>query len=154
LVPLIIIRALNGEALPVYGDGLNVRDWLFVDDHARALQTVFEKGKPGETYNIGGSSERKNIEVVTAICAILDRVRPRDEGRYADQISYVTDRPGHDYRYAVDASKISADLGWEPSVTFEQGIEQTVTWFLENENWWRSILDVRHAIQRQGVASG
>ena len=140
--------------LPVYGDGSNVRDWLFVDDHARALQAVFETGKPGETYNVGGNAERKNIEVVTAICSILDRLRPKAEGRYADQITYVTDRPGHDHRYAIDASKIRADLGWTPSVTFEQGIEETVVWYLENQSWWQDILDARYATQRLGVANG
>ena len=154
LIPLIIIRALNGEPLPVYGDGSNVRDWLFVDDHARALQAVFETGKPGETYNVGGNAERKNIEVVTAICSILDRLRPKAEGRYADQITYVTDRPGHDHRYAIDASKIRSDLDWTPSVTFEQGIEQTVAWYLDNQSWWQDILDARYATQRLGVANG
>ncbi|OYX03651.1 MAG: dTDP-glucose 4,6-dehydratase [Caulobacter vibrioides] len=153
LIPLIIIRALNGEALPVYGDGSNVRDWLFVDDHARALQAVFEGGAPGETYNVGGNAERKNIDVVRAICGILDTLRPRADGKaYAEQITYVTDRPGHDHRYAIDASKIRADLGWEPAVTFEQGIEQTVRWYLENQDWWQEILDGRYATQRLGVA--
>ncbi|QYC09518.1 dTDP-glucose 4,6-dehydratase [Brevundimonas nasdae] len=154
LIPLIIIRALNDEPLPVYGDGSNVRDWLFVDDHARALQTVFETGTPGETYNVGGNAEKKNIEVVTAICSILDRLRPKTEGRYADQITYVTDRPGHDQRYAIDASKIRSDLDWTPSVTFEQGIEQTVTWYLENQSWWQDILDARYSTQRLGVTNG
>ncbi|AQR60893.1 dTDP-glucose 4,6-dehydratase [Brevundimonas sp. LM2] len=154
LIPLIIIRALGGEALPVYGDGSNVRDWLHVDDHARALKTVFETGRPGETYNVGGNAERTNIEVVTTICKILDRLRPRTGGKpYADQISYVADRPGHDHRYAIDASKITADLGWTPSVTFEEGIEQTVLWYLENQAWWQDILDVRYATQRLGVAT-
>lgn len=155
LIPLIIIRALNGEPLPVYGDGSNVRDWLYVDDHARALQAVFEHGAPGETYNVGGNAEKKNIEVVTAICSILDRQRPRPDGKaYADQITYVTDRPGHDQRYAIDASKIRGDLDWTPSVTFEQGIERTVTWYLENQQWWQDILDARYATQRLGVANG
>lgn len=153
LIPLIIIRALNGEQLPVYGNGSNVRDWLFVDDHARALQAVFERGAPGETYNVGGNAERKNIEVVRTICSILDTLRPRTDGKaYCEQITYVTDRPGHDHRYAIDASKIRADLGWEPSVTFEQGIEQTVRWYLENQDWWQEILDGRYATQRLGVA--
>ncbi|WP_419254482.1 dTDP-glucose 4,6-dehydratase [Caulobacter sp. ErkDOM-YI] len=154
LIPLIIIRALNGEPLPVYGDGANVRDWLFVDDHARALQAVFETGAPGETYNVGGNAERKNIEVVKAICSILDRLRPRADGSaYSDQITFVTDRPGHDQRYAIDASKIRMDLGWTPSVTFEEGIERTVTWYLENQQWWQDILDARYATQRLGVAA-
>lgn len=154
LIPLIIIRALNGEALPVYGDGSNVRDWLFVDDHARALQAVFESGAPGETYNVGGNAERTNIEVVTTICTILDRLRPRANGRaYSEQIAYVTDRPGHDQRYAIDASKIRSDLDWTPSVTFEQGIEHTVAWYLESQVWWQDILDARYSTQRLGVAS-
>ncbi len=155
LIPLIIIRALNREPLPVYGDGSNVRDWLFVDDHARALQAVFENGQPGETYNVGGNSERKNIEVVRAICSILDELRPRSDGRsYTEQITYVTDRPGHDHRYAIDASKICTDLGWRPSVTFEQGIEKTVAWYLENQPWWLDILNARYATQRLGVVNG
>lgn len=152
LIPLIIIRALNGEPLPVYGDGSNVRDWLFVDDHARALQAVFEKGAPGETYNVGGNAERKNIEVVQAICAILDEVQPRADGKpYAEQITYVTDRPGHDQRYAIDASRIRDYLGWTPSVTFEEGIGRTVRWYLENRDWWGDILKARYATQRLGV---
>jgi dTDP-glucose 4,6-dehydratase len=155
LIPLIIIRALNGEALPVYGDGSNVRDWLFVDDHARALQAVFETGSPGETYNVGGNAERRNIEVVTTICSILDQLSPREDGRgYAEQITYVTDRPGHDQRYAIDATKIRTDLGWTPSVTFEQGIEQTVRWYLNNRSWWQDILNARYATQRLGVSNG
>ena len=155
LIPLTIIRALAGQTLPVYGDGLNVRDWLFVDDHARALQIVFERGRPGETYAIGGGAERRNIEVVTAICATLDRVRPRSDGRsHAEQIVHVADRPGHDRRYAMDASKIEAELGWRPAVTFEAGIEMTVSWYLENGDWWRSILDRDNATERRGVAHG
>jgi dTDP-glucose 4,6-dehydratase len=155
LIPLIIIRALNGEPLPVYGDGSNVRDWLFVDDHARALQAVFERGRPGQTYNVGGNAERRNIEVVKAICASLDRKRPRADGKlYADQITFVADRPGHDARYAIDASKIRDELGWEPSVTFETGIEQTVDWYLNNRDWWQAILDRRYKTERLGVANG
>ena len=155
LIPLIIIRALNGEPLPVYGDGSNVRDWLFVDDHARALQAVFERGRPGQTYNVGGNAERKNIDVVKAICATLDRLQPRADGKpYADQITFVTDRPGHDARYAIDASKIRDELGWTPSLTFEDGIEQTVRWYLGNQSWWQAILDGRYATERLGVANG
>jgi len=155
LIPLIIIRAFNGEPLPVYGDGSNVRDWLFVDDHARALQAVFERGTPGETYNVGGNAERRNIEVVRAICAVLDSVRPRADGKaYAEQITYVADRPGHDQRYAIDASKISKELGWEPSRTFEEGIDLTVRWYLANQIWWQDILDSRYATQRLGAAHG
>jgi dTDP-glucose 4,6-dehydratase len=152
LIPLIIIRALGGEPLPVYGDGSNVRDWLFVEDHARALRAVFERGTPGETYNVGGNAERRNLQVVEAICATLDELRPRDDGRsYAEQVTYVTDRPGHDQRYAIDASKIRTDLGWEPSVTFEDGIRQTVAWYLDNRDWWQTILDRRYATERLGL---
>ena len=155
LIPLIIIRALNGEPLPVYGNGSNVRDWLYVDDHARALQAVFENGRPGETYNVGGSAERRNIDVVRTICAALDRHRPRTDNKtYAEQITFVTDRPGHDHRYAIDATKIAKDLDWTPSMTFEQGIEQTVAWYLENQSWWQDILDARYATQRLGVVVG
>lgn len=155
LIPLIIIRALSGEPLPVYGDGSNIRDWLYVEDHARALRTVFERGTPGETYNVGGNSERRNIEVVQAICAALDRLQPRADGRsYASQISFVADRPGHDRRYAIDASKIRDQLGWEPQVSFEEGIERTVRWYLDNRPWWQDILDARYATERLGLATG
>ncbi|WP_333611189.1 dTDP-glucose 4,6-dehydratase [Brevundimonas bullata] len=155
LIPLIIIRALKGERLPIYGDGSNVRDWLFVDDHARALQAVFEKGAPGQTYNIGGNAERTNTDVVRTICKILDRLRPLANGEsYTRQITYVADRPGHDHRYAIDASKIQTDLDWTPSVTFEEGIEKTVIWYLEHEGWWQDILDARYSTQRLGAAHG
>lgn len=155
LIPLIIIRALNGEPLPVYGDGSNVRDWLFVDDHARALQAVFERGRPGQTYNVGGNAERRNIDVVKAICATLDRLQPRADGKaYAGQITFVTDRPGHDARYAIDATKIRDELGWTPSVTFEEGVERTVRWYLDNRAWWQAILDGRYQTERLGVANG
>lgn len=152
LIPLIIIRALAGEPLPVYGDGSNVRDWLFVEDHARALRRVFERGTPGETYNVGGNSERKNIDVVRTICSTLDRMQPRPDGRsYAEQISYVTDRPGHDHRYAIDASKIRDELGWQPQVGFEEGIEHTVKWYLERRDWWAPILARRYDTGRLGL---
>ncbi len=154
LIPLIIIRALAGEPLPVYGDGSNVRDWLFVEDHARALRRVFEAGVPGETYNIGGNSERRNIEVVRAICAALDARRPRDDGKsYAEQITFVADRPGHDQRYAIDAAKIARELGWEPQVRFEDGIAQTVDWYLARGDWWEPILQRRYATERLGLKS-
>ncbi|ABQ70364.1 dTDP-glucose 4,6-dehydratase [Rhizorhabdus wittichii RW1] len=153
LIPLIIIRALAGEPLPVYGDGSNVRDWLFVEDHARALRAVFERGVPGETYNVGGDSERRNLEVVQAICATLDRLAPRADGRaYAGQIGFVADRPGHDHRYAIDASKIKAELGWAPQVGFEEGIERTVRWYLDNRGWWGDILAGRYDTARLGLA--
>lgn len=152
LVPLIIIRALGGEPLPVYGDGSNVRDWLFVEDHARALRTVFENGKPGETYNVGGNSERRNIDVVNAICSTLDRLHPRPDGvSYSAQISFVKDRPGHDHRYAIDASKIRDDIGWEPQVMFEEGIERTVRWYLDRRDWWEPILARRYDTGRLGL---
>ena len=153
LIPLIIIRALGGEPLPVYGDGSNVRDWLFVEDHARALRAVFESGVPGETYNVGGNAERTNLDVVTAICATLDRLSPRADGRpYDQQISFVADRPGHDYRYAIDAAKIRDTLGWEPRVSFEQGIDRTVHWYLDNRDWWGDILARRYDTGRLGLA--
>lgn len=153
LIPLVIIKALSGEQLPVYGKGENVRDWLFVEDHARALRRVFEAGEPGRSYNIGGNAERRNIDVVTAICAILDRLQPRADARpYVNQIAYVTDRPGHDARYAIDASRIRGELGWEPQVTFEQGIEATVRWYLDNEEWWRPLLSAHDAARRRGLS--
>jgi dTDP-glucose 4,6-dehydratase len=151
LIPLVILKALSGQPLPVYGDGSNVRDWLFVEDHASALQAVFERGVPLETYNIGGNSERKNLDVVKAITSTLDRLSPRADGKsYADQITFVKDRPGHDQRYAIDATKIRTELGWTPSVTFEQGIERTVNWYLTNQPWWQAILDKRDATARRG----
>ena len=152
LVPLMIAKALDGEALPVYGAGDQVRDWLFVEDHVRALQAVFERGEIGRTYNVGGFNEKQNIEVVRTICAILDRLRPREDGKsYATQITSVADRPGHDKRYAIDATRIEQELGWRPQETFETGIEKTVAWYLANEAWWRPIVE-RGAAQRRGVA--
>ncbi len=154
LIPLVILKALAGETLPVYGRGENVRDWLFVEDHARALRRVFEAGTPGETYNVGGNNEKQNIEVVRAICALLDRLRPRPDGRpYADQIGFVTDRPGHDMRYAIDASKLKRDLGWEPQETFETGVEKTVRWYLDNEPWWRAIQAKAYGGERLGLTA-
>ncbi len=151
LIPLVIIKALAGAPLPVYGDGSNIRDWLFVEDHASALQRVFERGDPLETYNIGGNAERTNLDVVHAIIATLDRLSPRADGQsYAAQITFVKDRPGHDQRYAIDATKIRAELGWAPSITFEEGIERTVTWYLANRPWWQAILDKRDATARRG----
>lgn len=153
LIPLIIIRALKGDPLPIYGDGSNVRDWLFVDDHARALLAVFEKGAPGRTYNVGGNAERTNLEVVQTICRMLDRLQPTaDSVSYAAQIEFVKDRPGHDQRYAIDTARIRAELGWEPSVSFEEGIEMTIRWYLANQQWWQSILDGRYSTHRLGVA--
>jgi dTDP-glucose 4,6-dehydratase len=152
LIPLIIIKAVAGEPLPVYGTGENVRDWLFVDDHVRALIRVFEAGAPGETYLIGGRAERSNLQVVENICARLDQARPRADGRsYADQITFVADRPGHDHRYAIDPSKLERDLGWAPETAFEDGIGATVRWYLDNESWWRPILSGAYAGERLGV---
>ncbi|MDF2811002.1 MAG: rfbB [Microvirga sp.] len=153
LVPLMIAKALDGEPLPVYGKGDQVRDWLFVEDHVRALHAVFERGELGRTYNVGGFNEKQNIEVVNTICGILDRLRPRADGRpYAEQITSVADRPGHDKRYAIDATRIEQELGWRPQETFETGIEKTVRWYLDNEAWWRPIVE-RGAAQRRGVAA-
>ncbi|WBH15090.1 dTDP-glucose 4,6-dehydratase [Sphingomonas radiodurans] len=153
LVPLMIAKALDGEPLPVYGKGDQVRDWLFVEDHVRALQAVFERGEIGRTYNVGGFNEKQNIEVVHTICSILDQLRPRADGKaYANQITSVADRPGHDKRYAIDATRIERELGWRPQETFETGIEKTVRWYLDNEDWWRPIV-ARGAAQRRGVAA-
>ena len=153
LIPLIIARALAGEPLPVYGDGRNVRDWLYVGDHCQAIRMVLEKGRVGETYNVGGNAEKQNLEVVRTICALLDERRPREDGRLrADLITFVTDRPGHDRRYAIDASKLRDELGWEPKHTFEQGIAQTVDWYLENQGWVDRVLDGSYRLERIGVA--
>jgi len=152
LIPLMIIKALAGDALPVYGQGLNVRDWLFVEDHARALTRVFERGVPGQSYIIGGRAERKNIEVVTRICETLDAIRPRGDGRsYKDQLTYVADRPGHDHRYAIDPGKIERELGWTAQESFDSGIERTIRWYLDNEEWWRPLVEEKGAIKRVGL---
>jgi dTDP-glucose 4,6-dehydratase len=152
LIPLIIIRAVAEQPLPVYGDGGNVRDWLFVEDHVRALQCVFEHAAPGESYNVGGNNERTNLQVVQAICAELDHRLPRDDGkRYADLIEFVTDRPGHDRRYAIDASKIGAELGWKSQTTFEDGIRKTVDWYLTHRHWWEPLLQQRYDTSRVGI---
>ena len=139
LIPLVIHNALAGKPLPVYGDGNNVRDWLYVLDHCAAVRLALDKGRPGETYNIGGNSERTNIDVVQQICAILDRVQPRAGGRYADLVTFVKDRPGHDRRYAIDSRKIRAELGWSPQESFESGLEKTVRWYLANRAWTEDI---------------
>ena len=139
LIPVVILNALAGKPLPIYGDGSNVRDWLYVEDHADALLTVVERGQVGRSYNIGGENERTNLELVQTLCAILDEVRPKDSGSYADQITFVTDRPGHDARYAIDPTRIRNELGWRPSVTVEEGLARTVQWYLDNEDWWRAL---------------
>ncbi|GAB3368928.1 dTDP-glucose 4,6-dehydratase [Massilia agri] len=139
LIPLVIVNALAGKSLPVYGDGQQVRDWLFVSDHCAAIRTVLANGRPGETYNVGGWNERTNLEVVQTLCDILDRLKPRARGSYREQITFVTDRPGHDRRYAIDARKIERELGWKPDETFDSGIERTVRWYLENEHWVKQV---------------
>ena len=150
LVPLVILNALAGKPLPIYGDGKNVRDWLHVDDHANALLLVLEKGTVGRSYNIGGENERSNLELVNALCEILDRLRPRDGGSYAELVTFVADRPGHDARYAINSNRIRDELGWRPSITVEEGLEKTVKWYLENENWWRALWDRSAVGQRLG----
>ncbi|WP_131063653.1 dTDP-glucose 4,6-dehydratase [Raoultella planticola] len=154
LIPLTILNALAGKPLPVYGNGQQIRDWLYVEDHARALYKVATEGQNGETYNIGGHNERKNIDVVKTICAILDKVietKPGNISQFAELITFVTDRPGHDLRYAIDASKIAHDLGWVPLETFESGIEKTVRWYLDNPTWWQRVLDGSYAGERLGL---
>ena len=154
LIPLTILNALAGKPLPVYGNGEQIRDWLYVEDHARALYKVATEGRSGETYNIGGHNERKNIDVVRTICAILDKVveqKPGNISQFADLITFVKDRPGHDLRYAIDAAKIQRDLGWVPEETFESGIEKTVHWYLNNTTWWQRVLDGSYAGERLGL---
>jgi dTDP-glucose 4,6-dehydratase len=149
---VIILNALAGKPLPIYGDGSNIRDWLYVEDHADALLLVLARGALGRSYNIGGENERTNLQLVRTLCAILDARRPKATGSYADQITFVTDRPGHDARYAIDPSRIRTELGWRPSVTVEQGLERTVEWYLNNEAWWKP-LQARHGVgQRLGTA--
>ncbi|MFG0261352.1 MAG: dTDP-glucose 4,6-dehydratase [Novipirellula sp. JB048] len=154
LIPLMVIKCLSEQPLPVYGEGLNVRDWLYVEDHVRALMTVLEKGTAGETYNIGGNRELRNIDLVHAIVGILDEIRPRASGTsYAELITYVEDRPGHDFRYAIDSSKIQSELGWAPQQTLETRLRETVQWYLDHESWWRAILDGNYQLQRLGEAA-
>lgn len=152
LIPLMIIKAVAGESLPVYGNGSNVRDWLYVDDHASALVTVLESGTPGRTYAIGGNAERSNLEVVQAVCDLVDAAVGDEVGGRRSLIEFVADRPGHDWRYAIDASRITEELGWRPSVTFEQGLACTVDWYLANEWWWRPLTELRYQGQRLGTA--
>lgn len=159
LIPLIILNCLDGKPLPVYGKGANVRDWLYVDDHVKALCLVNAKGVPGETYNVGGHNERTNLEVVKTVCAILDELRPLSQtshssqlSHYSDLITYVADRPGHDLRYAIDPAKLMNELGWRPEENFETGIRKTVQWYLDNEWWWKPIHEKKYAGQRLGKA--
>lgn len=148
LIPVVILNALAEKELPIYGDGSNVRDWLYVEDHAQALLLVATEGVPGRSYNIGGENECTNLELVETICAILDRLRPRENGTYASLITFVTDRPGHDARYSIDPSRIRDELGWSPSVTLKTGLERTVRWYLNNEAWWRPLL-ARHGVGKR-----
>ncbi|MCW3173481.1 dTDP-glucose 4,6-dehydratase [Shewanella subflava] len=150
LIPLVILNALEGKALPIYGKGDQIRDWLYVEDHARALYKVVTEGKVGETYNIGGHNEKQNIEVVNTICSILDALVPKTTP-YAEQITYVTDRPGHDRRYAIDASKMSKELNWQPEETFETGLSKTVEWYLANKTWCQHVQDGSYHRERLGI---
>lgn len=151
LIPLMILNALEGKLLPVYGKGDNVRDWLYVDDHARALRLVLAKGRPGETYNIGGHNERTNLQVVDAICVLLDELAPKAEESYASQITYVQDRPGHDRRYAIDAGKVERELGWKPQETFESGLRKTVQWYLSHRDWCEAVQSGKYRRERLGA---
>jgi dTDP-glucose 4,6-dehydratase len=152
LIPVAILSALHGRPIPVYGKGENVRDWLYVEDHADALLLVVQKGVVGRSYNIGGENERRNIDLVRTICALLDEMKPRAQGTYAEQITFVTDRPGHDARYAIDPSRIREELGWRPSVTVEEGLRRTVRWYLDNEAWWQPLLARKGVGERLGTA--
>jgi dTDP-glucose 4,6-dehydratase len=152
LIPLVILNALDEKPLPIYGKGDNIRDWLYVEDHARALVTVVEKGRTGETYNVGGRNERTNLEVVKTICEVLDELEPREAGRYADLITFVEDRPGHDRRYAIDAAKLETELGWRAQENFDTGIRRTVQWYLDNAWWWQPLRTGRYAGERLGRA--
>jgi dTDP-glucose 4,6-dehydratase len=153
LIPLMVINAISGKPLPIYGDGLNIRDWLHVEDHCEAIYSVFQNGNLGETYLVGGEEEVTNLRVVESICSILDEIKPNASGKsYRDQITYVTDRPGHDVRYAMDISKIRSELGWNPSHTFEAGLKETIRWFLDNREWWTKLQDKKiYEQERLGV---
>ena len=151
LIPVTILNALHGKPIPVYGNGENIRDWLYVEDHADALLLVLEKGATGRSYNIGGENERRNIDLVRTICALLDEMAPKATP-YADQITFVTDRPGHDARYAIDPTRIRDELGWRPSVTVEEGLRRTVRWYLDNRDWWQPLLDRKGVGERLGKA--
>jgi len=151
LIPVVILNALAGKDLPIYGDGSNVRDWLYVEDHADALLLVVAKGQVGRSYNIGGENERTNLELVQTLCGILDELRPKGQGLYSDQITFVTDRPGHDARYAIDPARMRDELDWRPSVTVEEGLRRTVEWYLANEDWWRPLQTRAGVGERLGV---
>lgn len=151
LIPVVILKCLREEPIPVYGKGENVRDWLFVEDHCDALLSIIERGSPGQTYNIGGNNERSNIELVRTLCRILDELHPSDDGPHEQRITFVKDRPGHDLRYAIDASKIKSELGWTPTADFESGFRRTVEWYLTHQEWWQQILSGEYKLARQGM---
>ncbi|MBT6099138.1 MAG: dTDP-glucose 4,6-dehydratase [Marinovum sp.] len=151
LVPLVILNALAGKPLSIYGSGSNIRDWLYVEDHADALLLVLERGQIGRSYNIGGENERTNLELVKSLCSILDHLRPKESGSYSDLITFVTDRPGHDARYSIDPSRIRNELGWRPSLTIEEGLKKTVQWYLNNEDWWQPLLERQGVSKRLGM---
>ena len=153
LIPVVILNSLSEKPIPIYGNGKNIRDWLYVDDHASALLLALKKGKSGGSYNIGNENERTNLEVVKTVCSILDRLHPREKGQYADLITFVRDRPGHDARYAIDPSRVRNELGWQPTVTFEQNLKKTVQWYLDNQDWWQPLLNLPGVGQRQGTKS-
>ena len=152
LIPLMILNCLSEKSLPIYGDGKNIRDWLYVEDHCDAIYTVLQNGTIGDTYNIGGNNEIQNIQIINTICSIMDELKPRENGeKYSQLITYVKDRPGHDFRYAIDASKIKNDLNWVPKENFETGIKKTIHWYLENEQWWKDIQDNTYQQERLGA---
>ena len=158
MIPVVILKAIRGESIPVYGKGENIRDWLYVEDHARALELVCSKGTVGHTYNIGGDNEQQNIDLVRNICRILDEIMPAKENgleleKYEDLISFVTDRPGHDMRYAINANKIKSELGWAPKEDFSSGFRKTIQWYLTHRDWWENILSGEYQLQRQGLDS-
>lgn len=153
LIPVVILKCLRDEPIPVYGKGENIRDWLYVDDHCRALLTVLQRGRVGETYNIGGNNERTNLDLVRTLCGLLDELQPSKSGQpHAEKITYVSDRPGHDMRYAIDARKIEQELGWTPQENFQSGFGKTVQWYLDNRSWWQNILSGDYQLERQGIA--
>lgn len=151
LIPLMIINCMDWKKLPIYGDGQNIRDWLYVEDHCRAIELVFKKGKLGDTYNIGGNNEIKNLDIVNIICELMNELKPSKNGDYKNLMTFVKDRPGHDYRYAIDSTKIQNELGWKPIETFTTGIRKTIKWYLENENWWREIQNMKYNQERLGT---
>jgi len=150
LIPVVILNALHNKPIPIYGDGKNIRDWLYVDDHAKALLLILQKGEIGKSYNVGGENELSNLELVHSVCEILDELKPRKSGTYQELITFVSDRPGHDTRYAIDSSRIQQELGWRPSVSIDQGLKNTILWYLENESWWRAILQKHNIETRLG----